>query len=222
MIALNDVSFAYHGGASVLKHINLTIPDGQWLTILGDNGSGKSTLAMIINGLLLPKEGEVLIDGISTTDKSAEAELRKKVSIVFQNPDNQIVGATVEEDIAFGPCNMGLPREEIHKRVEEALTVTGMVSYRNHAPHMLSGGQKQKTAIAGALAMRPKHLILDEASSMLDPVAREEIWTILLKIREIYGITIVNISHFPEESFLGTGICLLKKGSLEALLWQSK
>ena len=221
MIRFSDVSFGYPQSPPVLKHISLTVKDGDWLTVLGSNGSGKSTLAMLMNGLLRPQEGEVLVDGLSTAAEKALPRIRKSVGMVFQNPDNQIVGATVEEDIAFGPCNLGLPREEIRQRVEMSLEATGMTAFRRHSPHLLSGGQKQKVALAGALAMRPKHLILDEACSMLDPIARDELWSIIRKTREEYGLTVVNISHFPQETLLGNGILLLRNGAVEASLWQS-
>ncbi|MEG0998386.1 MAG: ATP-binding cassette domain-containing protein [Clostridiales bacterium] len=220
MIKFNNVSFGYAAGKFICKDLSLTIKDGEWLTVLGPNGSGKTTFAMLLNGLLLPQLGEVTVDDNNTKDVDGLNEVRKLVGFVFQNPDNQIVGATVEEDVAFGPCNLGLPREEIIARVDRSLAILGLEDYRNHAPHMLSGGQKQKVALAGALAMEPKYLVLDEACSMLDPKTRESLWNAVAKLHKELGITIISISHFPEEALLGTGIIILGDGGVEAYICQ--
>ena len=153
MIELTDVYFSYEAKKPVLQGISLTIKEGAWLTVLGHNGGGKTTLALLLNGLLLPSRGQVTVDGLATCQSGNLGAIRRSVAFVFQNPDNQIVGATVEEDVAFGPCNLGLPRREVARRVDKALSLLALNDYRQHAPHMLSGGQKQKVALAGALAM---------------------------------------------------------------------
>lgn len=220
MIEVKNVFFGYEAKKPVLDDISLTVGDGDWLTIMGKNGCGKTTLALMLNALLLPSRGQVLVDGLATDNEEALREIRRTVGFVFQNPDNQIVGATVEEDIAFGPCNLGLPRKVINKRVEEALVLLGLEDYRQHSPHMLSGGQKQKVALAGVLAMEPKYIVLDEACSMLDPVSRRDLWQRIEDLRLHLGVTVINISHFPEEALLGNGIVLLDNGKVEAEIWQ--
>ncbi len=197
-----------------MSSIDMTIKKGTWLTILGSNGSGKTTLAMLLNGLLLPESGQVTVDGFRTGKEEEVFEVRRRVAYIFQNPENQIIATTVEEDVAFGPENLGLPREEIRARVDNALQAVGMEDYREHAPHLLSGGQKQKVAIAGALAMEPRYLIMDEATSMLDPVSRNETLTAVTRLHREQGITVINISHFIEEALLGDEILVLSKGEV--------
>lgn len=217
MITLQGLSFAYHEDREcreVLHQIDLTIEEGQWLTMLGRNGSGKTTLAMCLNGLLSPSAGRVTVDGYDTADREKVYRLRQIIAYVFQNPDNQIIGATVEEDIAFGPENLGLPSAEIRERVEESLQAVGMAAYRHHAPHLLSGGQKQKVAVAGALAMRPRYLILDEATSMLDPHSRRELYEAVAALHRTRGIAVINISHFPEEILWGERVIVMDQGRL--------
>ncbi|NMB38571.1 MAG: ATP-binding cassette domain-containing protein, partial [Firmicutes bacterium] len=179
LIRFEDVSFAYVSDPAeeweVLSEINLEIKKGEFVAILGHNGSGKSTLAKHINALLIPKSGRVLVDGIDTNDTNRVWEVRQKVGMVFQNPDNQLVATTVEEDIAFGPENLGVETSEIHRRVDEALQVVGMADFRQHSPHQLSGGQKQRVAIAGMIAMRPECIVFDEPTAMLDPIGRREV-----------------------------------------------
>ncbi len=218
MIELTDVYFSYEAKKPVLQGISLTIKEGAWLTVLGHNGGGKTTLALLLNGLLLPSRGQVTVDGLATCQSGNLGAIRRSVAFVFQNPDNQIVGATVEEDVAFGPCNLGLPRGEVARRVDKALSLLALNDYRQHAPHMLSGGQKQKVALAGALAMEPKYIVLDEACSMLDPVSREELWQGVQELHENLGITVINISHFPEEALMGDALILLANGKVEAEL----
>lgn len=218
MIELTDVYFSYEAKKPVLQGVSLTIKDGAWLTVLGHNGGGKTTLALLLNGLLLPSRGRVTVDGLATCQSGNLGAIRRSVAFVFQNPDNQIVGATVEEDVAFGPCNLGLPRREVVRRVDKALSLLALNDYRQHAPHMLSGGQKQKVALAGALAMEPKYIVLDEACSMLDPVSREELWQGVQELHENLGITVINISHFPEEALMGDTLILLANGKVEAEL----
>ena len=218
MIELTDVYFSYEAKKPVLQGISLTIKEGAWLTVLGHNGGGTTTLALLLNGLLLPSRGQVTVDGLATCQSGNLGAIRRSVAFVFQNPDNQIVGATVEEDVAFGPCNLGLPRGEVARRVDKALSLLALNDYRQHAPHMLSGGQKQKVALAGALAMEPKYIVLDEACSMLDPVSREELWQGVQELHENLGITVINISHFPEEALMGDALILLANGKVEAEL----
>ena len=201
MIEFREVSFWYaeedqvfDNVREVLKDVNLTIKDGEFVVLLGRNGSGKSTLARHCNGLLIPKRGDVLVEGINTKDTELIWEVRQKVGLVFQNPDNQLIATTVEEDVAFGPENLGLPPHEIRKRVDEALEMVGMSDFKKREPHLLSGGQKQKVAIAGVLAMSPRYLVLDEATSMLDPEAREDLLNLLLKLK--HSFTIFHITHY--------------------------
>ena len=184
------------------------------MVLLGRNGSGKSTLAKHTNGLLLPKSGEVIVDGMNTRDEESIWEIRRRVGLVFQNPDNQIIATTVEEDVAFGPENLGLPREEILARVEEALTLVGMTEYRNKEPHLLSGGQKQRVAIAGVLAMHPEYLILDEATSMLDPEGREELMKVIASLRE--KIAVLHITHNVEEAIEADEVLVMDEGKIVA------
>lgn len=196
--------------------MNLEIEAGDFLCILGANGSGKSTLARLLNALLLPTEGQVLVDGMDTRDPSKTWPIRQAVGLVFQNPDNQIVGTVVEEDIAFGLENLGFPSPEIRRRVEWALEKVRMLSYRNHPPHMLSGGQKQRVAIAGILAMKPRCIVLDEPTSLLDPKGRGEVRELLLELNR-EGITIILITHLIEEAMLAGRVLVLDQGKIALL-----
>lgn len=203
MIQVIDLSYRYRltSGEEIiaLDQLNLQIREGEFIGILGQNGSGKSTLARHLNALLLPTEGQVLVDGLDTADKSALWQIRQRVGMVFSNPDNQLVAPVVEEDVAFGPENLSLPRDEIRKRVDESLKWTGMSEYRMRAPHLLSGGQRQRIAIAGALAMRPRYLVLDEPTSMLDPNGRKEVLATLRRLNREAGMTVILITHHLEE-----------------------
>ena len=181
---------------------------------MGANGSGKSTLAKCLNGLLLPTAGRVVVDGLDTADPATIWAVRQRVGMVFQNPDNQLVATVVEEDVAFGPENLGLPSAEIRQRVADALRVVGMWEYRRHEPHLLSGGQKQRVAIAGILAMRPRCLILDEATAMLDPQGRLEVLDTVARLNRDEGITIVHITHAMEEAVLARRVIALAGGRL--------
>lgn len=214
-IEIRGVSYTYpiKEGYNVkaLKKLSLTINKGEFVALVGMNGSGKSTLAKLLNGLFEPSEGEILIDGISTVDEDKIYEIRKKVGMVFQNPDNQMVATIIEDDIAFGPENVGIAREEIVKRVDEALEAVGMSEYRTRTASKLSGGQKQRIAIAGVLAMRPDILILDESTSMLDPNGRKEIMDVALRLNKS-GITVINITHNMEEAALASRVVVLRKG----------
>ena len=198
-----------------LKHITAQIRKGGFTAIIGTNGSGKSTLARHLNALLLPTEGELLVDGMNTSDESAVWKIRQKVGMVFQNPDNQLVAAIVEEDVAFGPENLGVPSGEIRERVEQALEKVGMTAYRGQAPSMLSGGQKQRIAIAGVLAMQPDCIVLDEPTAMLDPKGRAEVMATIHELNEKEGITIVLITHFMEEAVTADRVMVIDRGVLQ-------
>ena len=198
-----------------LKNITAQIRKGGFTAIIGTNGSGKSTLARHLNALLLPTEGELLVDGMNTSDESAVWKIRQKVGMVFQNPDNQLVAAIVEEDVAFGPENLGVPPGEIRERVEQALEKVGMTAYRGQAPSMLSGGQKQRIAIAGVLAMQPDCIVLDEPTAMLDPKGRAEVMATIHELNEKEGITIVLITHFMEEAVTADRVMVIDRGVLQ-------
>lgn len=218
MFDLRAVSHAYTDEEGrqgyALRDVTLQIPRGQFVAIIGTNGSGKSTLAKHLNVLLEPTEGDILVDGMSVHDASHLWDIRSRVGMVFQNPDNQIVAAVVEEDVAFGPENLGVPREELRERVTQALATVGMESYRKHAPHMLSGGQKQRVAIAGVLAMQPECIVLDEPTAMLDPRGREEVLRTVHELHDRFGLTVVYITHFMEEAVTADRVLVMHRGRL--------
>ncbi|MFC2342746.1 MAG: energy-coupling factor transporter ATPase [Negativicutes bacterium] len=217
-IELENLSHIHHAGEEgetvALSHINLSLSAGEFVAVLGTNGSGKSTLAKHLNAILLPTEGICRIDGMDTRDAAHLWDIRQEVSMVFQNPDNQIIAAVVEEDVAFGPENLGVPSIEIHRRVEASLRAVEMTAFRNFAPHLLSGGQKQRVAIAGALAMRTRCLVLDEPTAMLDPAGRKEVLTTVRELHRHAGITIVYITHFMEEAAAADRVLVMEKGRL--------
>ena len=198
-----------------LKDVTAQIKKGEFTAIIGTNGSGKSTLARHLNALLLPTEGELIVEGMRTSDAGRVWDIRQKVGMVFQNPDNQLVAAVVEEDVAFGPENLGVPPEEIRERVDLALEKVGMTSYRKQAPSMLSGGQKQRVAIAGVLAMKPDCIVLGEPTAMLDPKGRKEVMDTIHELNKKEGITIVLITHFMEEAVTADHILVIDKGVLK-------
>lgn len=198
-----------------LKDVTAQIKKGEFTAIIGTNGSGKSTLARHLNALLLPTEGELIVEGMRTSDAGRVWDIRQKVGMVFQNPDNQLVAAVVEEDVAFGPENLGVPPEEIRERVDLALEKVGMTSYRKQALSMLSGGQKQRVAIAGVLAMKPDCIVLDEPTAMLDPKGRKEVMDTIHELNKKEGITIVLITHFMEEAVTADHILVIDKGVLK-------
>lgn len=198
-----------------LKDVTAQIKKGEFTAIIGTNGSGKSTLARHLNALLLPTEGELIVERMRTSDAGRVWDIRQKVGMVFQNPDNQLVAAVVEEDVAFGPENLGVPPEEIRERVDLALEKVGMTSYRKQAPSMLSGGQKQRVAIAGVLAMKPDCIVLDEPTAMLDPKGRKEVMDTIHELNKKEGITIVLITHFMEEAVTADHILVIDKGVLK-------
>ncbi len=216
IIETKGLTFSYHKEKPlenpVLQEIDFKVKQGEYVAIIGHNGSGKSTLARHFNALLLPDEGEVLIKGVSTKETGEVYHIRQCVGMVFQNPDNQIVATTVEEDVAFGPENLGLPPPEILQRVEEALRLVGMLELRHHAPHLLSGGQKQRLAIAGIIAMRPECLVLDEPTAMLDPRGRAEVLELIERLNKEEGITVIYITHFMEEVRDVTRLVVMKSG----------
>ena len=217
IISVKNVSFEYtdaNDQKAILTNFNLEIERGSFTVILGHNGSGKSTLAKLLNGLYKPTEGEIIVDGISTADEKQELEVKRRVGLVFQNPDNQIIASIVEEDVAFGPENLGVPPEEIRQRVDEALKSVGMYEHRLKAPHQLSGGQKQRIAIAGIIAMEPECIVLDEPTAMLDPVGRQEVMDTLYKLNREKGITIVLITHFMEEAEYAHRAIVMNDGNI--------
>lgn len=218
MIDVKNASYVYRSGSEdiedvlALDNVSLSVRQGEFLVVLGRNGSGKSTLAKLMNALILPLTGTVIVDGIDTTNEEMLWDIRSTTGMVFQNPDNQIVGTVVEEDVAFGPENLGVPPKEIRIRVDEALDMIGMAEFKKHAPHQLSGGQKQRVAIAGILAMRPKCVVLDEATAMLDPVGRKEVMRILRKLNTEEGITIVHITHYMDEAGKADRVLVINEG----------
>lgn len=197
-----------------IRDVSVQIKRGEFVAVIGTNGSGKSTFAKHLNALLLPTEGDVLVDGISVRDEARVWDIRSRVGMVFQNPDNQIVAAVVEEDVAFGPENLGVPREQLQERVDAALAAVDMTAYRKHAPHMLSGGQKQRVAIAGVLAMQPECIVLDEPTAMLDPRGREEVMQTVQALHDKRGMTVVYITHFMEEAAQADRILVMIQGEL--------
>ena len=220
MISVKEVDFFYpspNGEKKIkaLDNVTINVQEGEQIALIGPNGSGKSTLGKLLNALLLPSKGLVKVDGMDTNDSKKTWDIRQKVGMVFQNPDNQIVATTVEEDVAFGPENLGVPPEEIRERIDEALAMVSMEPYYKRAPHTLSGGQKQRVAIAGVIAMRPKYLILDEPTAMLDLQGKKEVLSIVEYLKG-KGITVVFITHFMEEAMLSDRIIALDKGAIVA------
>ena len=217
IVTMQDVSYAYTAegnAAPVLEHVNLDIPRGQFLAVLGHNGSGKSTLAKHLNAILTPSEGVVYVDGIDTRQEEMIYEIRQNVGMVFQNPDNQIVAAIVEEDVAFALENLGVEPKEMRQRVDDALKEVGMYEYREHAPHQLSGGQKQRVAIAGIIAMRPECIVLDEPTAMLDPKGRREVIKTVRKLNRDFGITVVLITHYMDEAAKADRVVVIDNGHM--------
>lgn len=215
IIKVENVTYEYTDEDIIytaVNNVSLEIERGSFTVILGHNGSGKSTLAKMLNGLYKPTQGDVLIDGINTKDESCEIEVKRKVGMVFQNPDNQLVASIVEEDVAFGPENLGLEPKVIRQRVDEALRAVGMYEFRESTPHHLSGGQKQRIAIAGIISMQPECIILDEPTAMLDPVGRAEIIDTVIKLNKEKGITVVLITHYMEEAEKADRVIVMNDG----------
>ena len=217
IINVKNLSFRYKESQEYydVKDITFHVKRGEWLSIIGHNGSGKSTTVRLIDGLLEAESGEIVIDGQRLTEENIW-NIRRQIGMVFQNPDNQFVGATVEDDVAFGLENQGLPRQEMKKRVEEALDLVGMLDFKKREPARLSGGQKQRVAIAGVVALRPAILILDEATSMLDPEGRRELIETVQGIRKDYDMTVISITHDLEEVAMSDRVLVMKKGSIES------
>ena len=221
IITVENLAYAYpdldgQKGTQVFENLNLTIESGSFVAILGTNGCGKSTLAKHFNSILLPSGGKVYVDGIDTSDLTRIMAVRRCVGMVFQNPDNQIVANVVEEDVAFGPENLGVAAPEIRRRVDKALKQVGMYEYREHAPHLLSGGQKQRVAIAGIIALEPKCIVLDEPTAMLDPRGRADVMQTVVKLNREKGITVVLITHHMDEAAQAQRVIVLDKGKVAA------
>ena len=218
MISIKNLSFKYdyedENAIQILKDIDLEINEGEFVALLGHNGSGKSTLAKLINGLLIPGQGDVLVDGMNTKNEEEIWDIRRTAGMVFQNPDNQLVATIVEDEVAFGPENLGLEPSEIRRRVDKALEDVGMTGYKKNAPHLLSGGQKQRVAIAGILAMSPKYIILDEPTAMLDPSGRREVIDTLVKLNKEENKTIILITHYMEEAAISDRVVVMEDGNI--------
>ncbi len=218
IIQLKNCSFRYPDSTEpALRNIDLEIERGSFVAVLGHNGSGKSTLAKHMNAILVPDEGKVVIDGIDSSAEENVFEIRRRVGMVFQNPDNQIVANVVEDDVAFAPENLGVPSAEIRERVDAALKQVGMYEYRTHAPHLLSGGQKQRVAIAGVIAMQPKIIVLDEPTAMLDPQGREEVLSTVTKLCREKGMTVVLITHHMDECVGADKLVIMSNGYIKAV-----
>ncbi len=218
IISIENVTYTYEGGepnqVDALLDVNVRVDAGVFVAVIGHNGSGKSTLAKHMNAILLPTRGDVHVLGMNTKDRSKLWDIRQTVGMVFQNPDNQIVATTVEEDVAFGPENLGVPPAEIRRRVDEALALVDMRGYEQAGPHQLSGGQKQRVAIAGVIAMRPRCIVLDEPTAMLDPVGRQEVLSTIRRLADEEGITVVHITHFMSEAVLADRVIVMDDGRI--------
>lgn len=217
IISVDNVSYAYETDEAEKKgvfDVSLEINEGDFVVFLGHNGSGKSTLSKLLNGFLIPSQGKVLVDGLDTADEDLCYDIRSKVGMVFQNPDNQTVASIIEDDVAFGPENLGIPPQEIRERVDWALKAVGMYEYKDRTPHKLSGGQKQRVAIAAILAMLPSVLILDESTAMLDPEGRKEVLDIVKKLNKERNITVIMITHYMDEALTADKIFVLSQGHI--------
>lgn len=213
IIEFKNVSYKYSDEETdVINNLTIDFYSGEFTCILGHNGSGKSTLAKLVNAINYPTEGKVISFGFDTSDEENEIKIRQNVGMVFQNPDNQIVATIVEDDVAFGPENLGVPREEIRKRVDDALKIVDMYDYRLHEPHKLSGGQKQRVAIAGAIAMKTKCIVLDEPTAMLDPKGRKEVIGALMRLKDELGMTIILVTHFMDEAVNADRVVVMNDG----------
>ena len=223
IIDAKDLIFEYYNyneegevedSVKALNGVNIQIQEGEFVVILGHNGSGKSTFAKHLNSILSPKEGTLMVCGIDATDQTKTWDIRKEVGMVFQNPDNQIVATIIEEDVAFGPENLGIEPTEIRKRVDDALETVGMTEYMKGSPNQLSGGQKQSIAIAGVIAMQPRCIVFDESTAMLDPIGRRQVMSTMEKLNKEYGITIIHITHYMQEAILADRIAVVDGGEV--------
>ncbi len=220
IIDFKNITFRYESDEDgvvlppAVKDFSLTINEGEFMAILGHNGSGKSTLAKLSNGLIIPENGSVIVDGMDTKNEDNDIKIKQTVGVVFQNPDNQIVATIVEEDVAFGPENLGVEPSEIRRRVDESLKIVGMYNYKDHEPHKLSGGQKQRVAIAGIIAMEPRCIFLDEPTAMLDPEGRRDVMNAIKRLNRELGITVVYITHYMEEACEADRIVVMDDGRL--------
>ena len=214
ILTLENVSFSYDKRTRAIKNVSISVDKGEYIAIIGHNGSGKSTLSKLFNGLCVPDEGEVTVDGFSSRNKKDLFEIRKRVGVVFQNPDNQLVASIVEDDVAFGPENLGVEREEIGRRIDFALKAVGMEKFRHSSPTRLSGGQKQRIAIAGVLALKPEILVLDESTAMLDPQGREEVLSVIRKLNKEQGVTVITVSHYMDEIVGADRVFVMNDGEI--------
>ncbi len=218
IIKFDNVSFAYEledeGVVNAVNDFSLEVPEGQFLAVLGHNGCGKSTVAKLINGILVPNKGKVTVEGMDTSDEKKTVDIRKTVGMVFQNPDNQIVATIVEDDVAFGPENLGVEPSEIRKAVDSALKAVGMYEFRKREPHRLSGGQKQRVAIAGVIAMNTKCIVMDEPTAMLDPQGRKEVMDTVMKLNKEFGITVILITHYMDEAVKADRVVVMDGGRI--------
>lgn len=218
IIKFDNVSFAYEledeGIVNAVNDFSLEVPEGQFLAVLGHNGCGKSTVAKLINGILVPNKGKVTVEGMDTSDEEKTVDIRKTVGMVFQNPDNQIVATIVEDDVAFGPENLGVEPSEIRKAVDSALKAVGMHEFRKREPHRLSGGQKQRVAIAGVIAMNTKCIVMDEPTAMLDPQGRKEVMDTVMKLNREFGITVILITHYMDEAVKADRVIVMDGGRI--------
>lgn len=216
ILKAENVSFSYDQKNYAVKNVSLSVNEGEYLAVIGHNGSGKSTLARLFNALLVPTSGSITVDGYSTADKDKTAlfEIRKRVGVVFQNPDNQLVASIVEDDVAFGPENIGIKREEIGERIDYALRAVGMEEFRKSSPTRLSGGQKQRIAIAGVLALKPRILVLDESTAMLDPQGRKEILSVVKKLNREEKVAVIAITHYMEEVLAADRVAVINDGEI--------
>ncbi len=214
LLKAKNVCFSYDKENDVIKNVSLSVEQGEYIAIIGHNGSGKSTLAKLFNALVKADQGEIVVDGFSANDKKSVYEIRKRVGVVFQNPDNQLVASIVEDDVAFGPENLGVKREEIANRIDFALKAVGMEKFRRYSPTRLSGGQKQRIAIAGVLALQPKILVLDESTAMLDPKGRKEVLDVVRKLNKEQGVTVITITHYMDEVVEADRVFVINDGEI--------
>ena len=214
LLNAENVSFSYDKRVKAVKNVSLSVNEGEYIAVIGHNGSGKSTLAKLFNGLMRPDEGNITVDGFSVLEKKHTFEIRKRVGVVFQNPDNQLVASIVEDDVAFGPENLGVPRKEIGERIDFALSAVGMQKFRHSSPTRLSGGQKQRIAIAGVLALKPKILVLDESTAMLDPQGRKEVLEVVKKLNKEQKVTVITITHYMDEVVGADTVYVMNDGEI--------